>query len=108
MRRFKRLWSAIVQWWKDEDEDEDPPELDRTMMDSARKLLVEYDDLYGRRTTIANHLYRDQAATIVHTENIRRPPSLENEVRVLACAVNQLLRHLEEEDERTNILRRHR
>ena len=104
MRRFKKLWRAIVQWWKDED----PPPPNRKVMKSARKLLEQYDDLYGRRIGITDYKLRDQATSIVVHEDHQRPVSLENEVRVLAIATNQILRHLEEEDERASVLRRNR
>jgi len=90
MNRWKRLWRAVVQWWKNE---YDAP--DRAYLDGARKCLVEYDDLYGERVKIPNPLYRSQAAAIVEAEGHKRAPTLESEVRVLAITVERLTAYLE-------------
>ena len=88
MNRWTRLWLAIARWWRNE-------EPDFSLLKDAKEYLEEYDDLYGRRTQILTPLYRDQAAGIIKREGHKRAPGLDNEIRVLAIAVERVVKYLE-------------
>jgi len=85
MNRWKRLWRAVVRWWKNE-----PPDY----VQSARKLLCDYEDSYARRISVIPDHAR-QAARIVELEGRKRAPTLESEVRILALALERVIAHME-------------
>lgn len=91
--RWDVLWKAIVRWWKNEGVPQFPHQ---EFLRDARKSLVDYDELYCKRTKV-NPLYSNQVAEIALQEGRKRAPVLESEVRVLAITVKRLLGYLEAE-----------
>ena len=88
-----RRWQAIVRWWRCEPPS---PPANPVLLHDARKMLEEYDYLYGQRTGIHNSQFRSQAAETVLIEGHHRAPGVESEIRVLAILLERVIRHLEE------------
>lgn len=89
--RWHKLLGAVKNWWRNS-----PPHA-RICLADARKLLEEYDEIYGLRVGTPDPKIRNAAADIVFREGHRRPPKLENEVRILALTLERIVRELEEQ-----------
>jgi hypothetical protein len=97
--RWGRLTRAVKAWWRNEE----PTPPDCSQFEHALKLIAEYHDTYAKRVGTMTQ-YARQAAMIVETEGIKRAPTLEAEVRLLALSMEQLILHLGYLEDRRRML----
>jgi len=93
--RWAVLWRAVAKWWRNEPPP--PPSLpEMGLVVEARKTLAGYTDMYAARIHTMP-AYGQMAADHVDAKGIKRQPSLEGEVRLLAITLARVIGHLEED-----------